>query len=558
MEIKKLNCLSCGASLQIPEDLDFLNCSSCGEFFQVLRGEGYWALKTVKGKITQSENEPEKKHPGISEGEQTAQQEIRRVQLNEEYSTLNLKIDAIRSEIRALSQIKRNDAMDQNLSDLHWQEFNILDRLRILRASIFELDSPDLTENTSFMREQISILDQEIAIITGAFDQTVEIIHLGENLQNERIKWVSLLSSKSKSAEIDETKNKTFNQRDSRPGLFANEVSNPQLFSKENSPQHRIPILALSLGLIGILALVGFIILLGKPQTILKPVEGIGSTQTSPKDGMVMVYVPAGKFQMGFSEDQYKTSVTTCADYLISAVQTYSETEIQELDMEKGCETLLAFNKPAHSVDLDAFWIDRTEVTNSMYAKCVNSGSCTAPMEDLLNIENSYFGNVKYDEYPVIDVDWNQANAYCQWAGRRLPTEAEWEKAALGTTDQSYPWGDGLDCQKANFGDCRNGITEVGSYPAGSSVYGTLDMVGNVGEWVADYFDANYYQVSPEKNPSGPSTGDGRVTRGQSYASDFSNADVKFDMPDFYLNPKFRLAFSPEAKAQTLGFRCAK
>jgi formylglycine-generating enzyme required for sulfatase activity len=177
------------------------------------------------------------------------------------------------------------------------------------------------------------------------------------------------------------------------------------------------------------------------------PAPGIGSTMTG-KDGMTLLYVPAGEFTMG------------------------SETSDNE--------------KPIHTVNLDAFWIDKTEVTNAMYATCVDAGVCNPPSNTISYTRKSYYGDSEFAEYPVIYVDWNMAKTYCGWAGRRLPTEAEWEKAGRGTGGNIYPWGnDAPNNSLLNYNSEVGDTTEVGAYPDGASVYSALDMAGNVWEWVS-------------------------------------------------------------------------
>ena len=226
-----------------------------------------------------------------------------------------------------------------------------------------------------------------------------------------------------------------------------------------------------------------------KPPTVTaSPTLGIGATQTSPKDGMLMLYVPAGSFLMG---------------------------------SDKSVDPH-AFNNelPQHTVNLDAFWIDQTPITNAMFALCVAAGSCIAPQSTRSYTHASYYGNSQYADYPVVNVNWNQADAYCRWAGRQLPTEAQWEKAARGTDGRIYPWGNQApDKTLANLNLMVGDTTKVGSYPAGASPYGALDMAGNVYEWIADWFSENYYSSSPASNPPGPTSGISRVIRGGSYGN---------------------------------------
>ena len=207
-----------------------------------------------------------------------------------------------------------------------------------------------------------------------------------------------------------------------------------------------------------------------------------------------------------------------------------------------------ADEKPQHKVYLEAFQIDRTEVTNAMYAKCAQAGKCQAPSSSRSNTRDSYYGNPKFDNYPVTNVSWTDAQAYCAWADARLPTEAEWEKAARGADGRIYPWGnDPADAQRCNFNSNVKDATPVGAYPAGASPYGALDMAGNVWEWVADWYQEAYYASSPARNPAGPSSGDTRVLRGGSWDNGGGGVRAAYR---FGVNPDFGLGSS--------GFRCAR
>jgi len=236
-------------------------------------------------------------------------------------------------------------------------------------------------------------------------------------------------------------------------------------------------------------------------EATVKPELGIGSTMTSDKDGMVMVYVPAGEFEMGSDADDAHADC---------------------LKFDSECRRYYFDNQePIHTVYLNAFWIDQVEVTNFMYAKCVEAGRCNPPQEGWSAGRENYYGNPEFDNLPVVFVSWLDASSYCEWAERRLPTEAEWEKAASWDDDNQiksmYPWGDGANCLFANINDCIGNTTAVGSYIADQSFYGAYDMAGNVIEWVADWYGSTYYAISPSSNPLGPTSGIHRVVRGGSF-----------------------------------------
>lgn len=202
-------------------------------------------------------------------------------------------------------------------------------------------------------------------------------------------------------------------------------------------------------------------------------------------DNMEMVYVPAGEFIYGTGNDGYSVE---------GVYVPFSE----------------------HDVYLDAFWIDKYEVTNQQYNLCVEAGVCTAPYSPSSSTRYDYYENIEYSNYPVISVERSMANTYCNWVGGRLPTDAEWEKAARGTDGRAYPWGN-IWTTEALVGIGED-TDEVGSYPLGASPYGAMDMVGNVWEWVSDWYHPAIYATEPVDNPTGPNFGEYRLLRGGSFS----------------------------------------
>ena len=236
---------------------------------------------------------------------------------------------------------------------------------------------------------------------------------------------------------------------------------------------------------------------------------GMGTSKVSEVDGATLLYVPAGVFPMG-AEDGY------------------------------------ADERPVHAVTLSAFWVDQVEVTNHRYALCEAAGVCRRPARKSSNVIDLYYGGKRTGEYPVINITWQDAVDYCTWTGRRLPTEAEWEKAARGEDGRPYPWGFAPpDSTLTNFDHLLADPVATGSYPLGASPYGALDMAGNVMEWTADWYDEGYYAVSPGDNPPGPEGGTYRSVRGGSWS--YNSSGVR---------SAHRYMQMPGEARHDLGFRC--
>ncbi len=236
-----------------------------------------------------------------------------------------------------------------------------------------------------------------------------------------------------------------------------------------------------------------------------------GITQTRPADGMVMVYVPAGEFQMGSDDAEVDAALEMCNTHYGNCERAWFEVE-----------------QPVHTVVMDDFWIDQTEVANGQYQRCVEAGACDPPRQTGSDTRGAYYGDSAFDDYPVVNVNWRQVDGYCAWAGGRLPTEAEWEYAARGPEGHRYPWGNEFDGTRLNSCDvnCGYGWAEeafddgyadtapVGSYPSGASWCGALDLAGNVWEWMADRFGE--YSPGRQVNPTGSFSGTSHTSRGDS------------------------------------------
>ena len=238
------------------------------------------------------------------------------------------------------------------------------------------------------------------------------------------------------------------------------------------------------------------------------------------KDGAPLVLIPAGSYPMG----------------------------VPVGDRDGGRDEY-----PRHVIDIAAFYIDKYEVTNGRYLEFVKATDHRVPQNPKNPTRNLWEGvsiPESLADRPVVNVDWADASAYCTWAGRRLPTEAEWEKAAKGNHDWRFPWGNVEPTNKhLNFNQKWIGertLMPVGSYESGKSPYGVYDMAGNVWEWVNDWYDAKYYEKSPAKNPPGPASGTKKVIRGAGWQNETPTVRIFT-----------RVDSDPTIRNESTGFRCA-
>ena len=251
------------------------------------------------------------------------------------------------------------------------------------------------------------------------------------------------------------------------------------------------------------------------------PVLDDGGTSVDTEE---MVFIPAGEFLMGSSAEDVQR-------YLIEFIYRRPSRFTNE--------------QPQHIVYLDAFYIDKYEVTNAQYRRFLDETGCTPP---------PYWNDDLYNqpEQAVMAVTWEDAAEYAKWAGKRLPTEAEWEKAARGTDGRTWPWGNQWDPTMLNANDVGavDGYVytaPVGSYPQGVSPYGVHDMAGNLWEWTTDWYDSDYYKYSPKVNPKGPVSGENHVARGGSWSMnlDFTRCASRFGLSAGSLLTSIRCAKSP-------------
>ncbi|MBC8229713.1 SUMF1/EgtB/PvdO family nonheme iron enzyme [bacterium] len=255
-----------------------------------------------------------------------------------------------------------------------------------------------------------------------------------------------------------------------------------------------------------------------RKEVVVQPEQSQDAIAKNPKDGAEMVYIPVGEFIMGTSDAQ-----------IDALLQRFPYWERSWFDDEK----------PQRRVYLDGYWIYKYEVTVAQYRKFCNEKKRQMPYAPSWGWQ---------DNHPIVNVSWKDAVAYCNWAGVQLPTEAQWEKAARGTDGRIWPWGNEAsnaggryraNYYQSNAEDGYEYTAPVGSFPLNTSPYGLMDMAGNVWEWCADWYDENYYQSGPTRNPQGPSSGTRRVVRGGSW-SDYPNvlraANRGWSYPDDRVN----------------------
>ena len=260
-----------------------------------------------------------------------------------------------------------------------------------------------------------------------------------------------------------------------------------------------------------------------------------GTERVSSADGMTQVYVPDGTFMRGGIDSDAHTN-----------------------------------EMPSSKITMTGFWMDKVEVTNGMYMLCVTAGACELPRYGQQTLVKSqthenYLRDPQYTDYPVVYVTWGAADAYCKWSGRRLPTEAEWEYSARGgfPSLNNYPWGDQRpDGSYANFNYSTGDTMKVGSFPAGASPFGILDLAGNVGEWVSDLYDMKYYEQGLSMNPSGPVGRTdifSRVVRGGHWGDSWKMLRVSARSSMMGPDPKAQVGSDRwyGESAPTVGFRCA-
>ncbi|HUG37398.1 MAG TPA: SUMF1/EgtB/PvdO family nonheme iron enzyme, partial [Candidatus Limnocylindrales bacterium] len=292
-----------------------------------------------------------------------------------------------------------------------------------------------------------------------------------------------------------------------------------------------------------------------RTEVSVDPAPAAASAVPRPDDAGAQVLVAAGEFMMGSTREEVEQAVEQCRALGRQAVT---------------CRRLHENELPRRPVTLDAFHIDRDEVTNARFERFVASTDYRTRAEQqgwstvYRDIDGKWLGervagaawqtprgagSAAEPAHPVVHVSWSEADTYCRWVGRRLPSEAEWEKAARGPTPRSFPWGDVWSGSRANArrATAAGGTVPVGQNQEGASPYGVRDMAGNVWEWVADWLDTQYYRRAPDRNPPGPERGEQRVKRGGAWDSSAVN-----------VRTMRRGSADPTTHDNMTGFRCAR
>jgi formylglycine-generating enzyme required for sulfatase activity len=315
---------------------------------------------------------------------------------------------------------------------------------------------------------------------------------------------------------------------------------------KIRPPRKRNPRIAI--GVIGLVVIAACVI----PSPMLQtPSPGEGDTPVAATASETAVPTRTATLEPSFTPTWTGTEIleatlTLLPDYTMDAKgvpMAYVPEGVFAMGNDRGSVD----EQPIHPVNLDAFYIDTFEVTNVFYMACVEAGVCQPVRKKSSATRGNYYDDPHYVRFPVIFVDWNMAQTYCEWREARLPTEAEWEKAARGGTNVTYPWGDTQDCNLANYGNCLGDTSGAAIYDLGQSRYGIYNMAGNVWEWVGDWYSEDYYRSSPRENPQGPGTGNEKVLRGGSWKDNYVE-----------MRSVNREAENPAYSSSVIGFRCAR
>ncbi|MFQ5450756.1 MAG: formylglycine-generating enzyme family protein [Nitrospinaceae bacterium] len=256
---------------------------------------------------------------------------------------------------------------------------------------------------------------------------------------------------------------------------------------------------------------------------------------------LVVGLLPSGTFAKSENENSIKDGMVLIPGGVYEMGNRRSLMELNPGDVLNADRHALGPENPAHKVYVDAFYIDIHETTNAEYLAYVKATGAREPAFT----QNPDFNGPRQ---PVVGVSWKEAEKYCQWSGKRLPTEAEWEKASRGQRIIEYPWGnDAPDSTRLNFNEEIKKTVPVKSYEAGKSDYGVYDLAGNVSEWVYDWHFPEYYIISPKKNPRGPERGKYKVIRGGNWRNHAEDVAMTY-----------RNATVPSLRSKTVGFRCAR